>query len=314
MERQRRGLSITDVANELKISEANLTSIECGEADTLPSQLYFKMFARSYAEHLGIDYARTIEAICEEIGEPLDTLDKQERDDAGDKNGSDSEPTDSDEESMQEPKPDRSLLKLIVWIAGLILTAFAVFLVIVMLVSDDDTAVDADFEQSAEIRTESSENNESTPENLDYKWSDPPTGAPDSLLLSITAKQESWATIIADGDTAIYQTLTPLRQYRVGAKYRLLVSIGVPRVVETSLDGRPVYLANQNTGRISRVEINQLNRDTIGESRPPQPVTRRSTPAVQQIDTVINQTISDQNIDSVNSDSTLEQEAVNDGT
>jgi len=94
------------------------------------------------------------------------------------------------------------------------------------------------------------------------------------------AREESWATVVADGDTTthLYQTLVPGRQYTRTAKYRLRVSIGIPRLVDINLDGKPAYLADPETGRISQVEIDQTNRDKFGS--PPQPrVNTRTAPA-----------------------------------
>ena len=58
-------MSLEDLAVELKIPLASLESVESGDITTLPSEIYYSLFARSYAEALGIDYPRTIEAIKE---------------------------------------------------------------------------------------------------------------------------------------------------------------------------------------------------------------------------------------------------------
>ncbi|MFQ6007614.1 MAG: helix-turn-helix domain-containing protein [Candidatus Zixiibacteriota bacterium] len=72
LERERQNLTWEDLSAQLKISKRNLEHIEAGNADALPSELYFNLFAKSYAEMLGIDYSRTVEAIKEEVGEPLE--------------------------------------------------------------------------------------------------------------------------------------------------------------------------------------------------------------------------------------------------
>jgi hypothetical protein len=46
LERQRRKLSLADMAVELKISEANLEHIENGEVGSLPGELYFNRSSR----------------------------------------------------------------------------------------------------------------------------------------------------------------------------------------------------------------------------------------------------------------------------
>jgi cytoskeletal protein RodZ len=72
LERERQDLTLADLSMQLKISKGHLEHIEAGKADALPSELYFNLFAKSYAETLGIDYSRTVEAIKEEVGEPLE--------------------------------------------------------------------------------------------------------------------------------------------------------------------------------------------------------------------------------------------------
>ena len=67
MERTRQDVKLDDLAAELKISLANLEAIENGDSTSLPSALYFKLFAKSYAEALGIDYEATVEAIEQDM-------------------------------------------------------------------------------------------------------------------------------------------------------------------------------------------------------------------------------------------------------
>jgi cytoskeletal protein RodZ len=49
LERQRRGLDLEEIAGELKIPEGTLQAIEQGDPSPLPSELYFKLFAKSYS-------------------------------------------------------------------------------------------------------------------------------------------------------------------------------------------------------------------------------------------------------------------------
>ena len=67
LERQRRSVDLADVSAQLKITETNLTYIENGSLEELPDELYYNLFAKSYAEFLGIDYSKTLEAIREKL-------------------------------------------------------------------------------------------------------------------------------------------------------------------------------------------------------------------------------------------------------
>ena len=116
--------------------------------------------------------------------------------------------------------------------------------------------------------TSEGETEETGSSPIGYDWDVPTYKPPDSIRLALAAREESWATVVADGDTLLYRNLVPGHGYEVAAKYRLLVSIGIPRVVDMTLDGQPAYLASAETGRVSRVEIDQTNRDQFGT--PPQ--------------------------------------------
>ena len=53
-EREKRGLSIEDVANHLKIGARLLRALEEGDASSLPHLAYAKGFIRSYSSYLGM--------------------------------------------------------------------------------------------------------------------------------------------------------------------------------------------------------------------------------------------------------------------
>ncbi len=96
-ERERQNIKIDDLSERLKISVSNLQSIEAGTTDGLPSDLYFSLFAKSYAESLGIDHSRTIEAIkldCEE------TNDNSQKSKGSEKKQSDSSDEKTEAESL----------------------------------------------------------------------------------------------------------------------------------------------------------------------------------------------------------------------
>ncbi|MCD6250313.1 MAG: DUF4115 domain-containing protein [candidate division Zixibacteria bacterium] len=276
LERERQGISLADVSNELKISENALMSVEAGDASSLPSELYFKMFTKSYAEHLGIDYARTVEAIREELGEPLEqniSNGTQSREKQKQSYSSDDESEEEKESATGLPGNVRRLIILVSVIVG----AFIMFLLAYQIFSTDETGngdgVATEMTEAESTAEEVNADTDQTASNHDaYNWDDVPTyQPPDSIRLTLVAQQDSWATVLVDGDTVIYQTLTPGRRYTLTAKYRFLVSIGVPRVVDAIIDGQPAYLASVESGRISRVEINQTNRDEFRS--PPKPPT-----------------------------------------
>lgn len=281
LERERQGIALGDLSTELKISEDSLISIEKGDAGALPSELYYKLFSKTYAERLGIDYAKTIDAIREELGI---SLEPEIKPGATRKEGEPGKPPrktkkEDDEESQAEPTDEKKFVRRVIYISAAIVVVFILVLIgyrfIVgggeqptdMLPGDDATEQAASAGGAEASRAEFAE----------YQWGTPEVEPPDSLLVTLTAREQSWATVVADGDTVLYQNLRPWREYNIRAAYRILISIGIPRLVEIKLDGDPVDLVDPESGRISRVEINQANRSTF-EAPEPRPQRRPSPP------------------------------------
>ena len=63
-EREKRNLSIEDVANHLKIGARLLRALEEGDASSLPHLAYARGFIRSYASYLGMAAEEVNEAVC----------------------------------------------------------------------------------------------------------------------------------------------------------------------------------------------------------------------------------------------------------
>ncbi|MBD3257580.1 DUF4115 domain-containing protein [candidate division GN15 bacterium] len=276
-ERNRRGISIADLSAELKISEGNLEAIESGQNDELPSELYYNLFAKSYAEYLGIDFNATMEAIKEDIGEAEFTGSEE---DEVTQPGTSPAVTRPDEEAEEE-EASGGHGKLLWTLAISVVVVFALVVVGYKLFLEDSSSAggsgDAD---SPDGSSELSEEQEAiNAAYAAYDWSGVEAPTYDSLLLSLTAREESWATVLADGDTVLYQNLTEWREYTIKARYRLLVSVGVPRVVDIKLNGQEAYLASPSSGRISRVEINQVNAERFLEPPEPKIVRQSASPS-----------------------------------
>ncbi|MDH3891838.1 MAG: helix-turn-helix domain-containing protein [candidate division Zixibacteria bacterium] len=279
MERVRQEIELADLATNLKITESNLQAVEDGDATRLPSELYFKLFAKSYAEELGIDYEATVEAIQQDLEDlPMDEQpssvkgsDPSPAAPAGDKSLASSDSTASDKNGNQFKK------------LGYILGAVIVIFILVVVANElffDDTGTESEVDSlpgaNSEIEPAATKANDDT---VGYNWDVPDYSAPQPMTLVLMARTESWASVTSDGDTAIYRTLTPGRRYEVTAKYRLRVSIGVPSAVATELNGQQVNLRNPESGRIAGIEIDQVNLQKFLDR--PLTASRSGTPQLQ---------------------------------
>ena len=273
LERERKQVSLEELSKDLKISEENLESLETGDISGLPSEVYYNLFAKAYSEALGIDYNRTIEAIKEEIGETLEPLESKK-------------PPKSDEDQKveapksKEPTKEENLqdslgqFKKLGKILALIIIVFIVFLVLNKIFNGNDEPEQVSTPPEDTATTHVSEEEASTDDSpyASYDWDTPEYKKPESFTLKMVSRSESWSTVIADGDTAIFRNLTPNRIYEVTADYRMRVSVAVPSAVNIELNGKPVNFINPATGRISKVEITQVNIDSIltgADSNPP---------------------------------------------
>ena len=291
LERERQKIELSKISEELKISEENLRSVEEGDLSSLPSELYFKLFAKSYSETLGIDYGKTVEAIQEDLGE-LPDMEADAKIGGGeeepDKEKATSKTRKRDEEKEdQEEEPSGSFFKKALYWFIAICAGFAIILVIQFVFLDkaphETSAGNETVPAVVEEAADDVEGSEANSDLAGFNWDVPSREAPSPLTLKIVAREECWATILSDGDTAVFRNLVPWREYDLEAQYRFLVSIAHPSVVEVTLNDRKVDLRDPESRRISRVRIDQVNAADFPEAgaEAPARVSRPSTPPPQ---------------------------------
>ena len=262
LERQRQNIELADMATELKTTETYLECIETGDVASLPSKIYFNLFAKSYAEAIGIDYAATLEAINEDIEEPEESMESDDPDPKESTTSTHTTDRKKPPESTNQKPGSVIQVKKLAYLLGGVVVIFAVFLLINELFLNStskvvpetmtiDTTEESVSEQAAIIDSDTG--------LTSYNWDIHVYEEPSEITLQLRAVSESWAAVLADGDTVIFRTLVPYKTYEVTAKYRLQVSVGLPSVVDIILNDQPVNLPISSSGRISGVIINQLN-------------------------------------------------------
>lgn len=259
-ERERQQLNLEELSEQLKINLEHLEAIESGDIDSLPSELYFGLFAKSYSEALGLDYTRTMEAMKEEFDEVARREDRKARKSAEAKGS-----VDADElaEASEAHKGKRFTGRLLLIFALLILAFLAFVFVAERLFDEAPGTIDTPVQQGEEAASvDEPGDDRETDRYGDYDWNAIESyKEPEELRLSLSAERDSWVTVVADGDTVIFRQLDAGRSATATADYRLRVSISVPSAVTTRLNDKIVELRDPNTRRVSRVEINQANVD-----------------------------------------------------
>ena len=251
-ERERQEILLGDIAEKLKIAESNLAAIENGDTSSLPSEIYFSLFSKTYAEALGVDYA----AVMDELKSKVAEVEEQSKKTAIKKK------TDSDEvEHLAEKQKQHNIIKTAGYAFGGIVLVFVLFLLFNKFFLKSDESLSAESDNTGIDTEVVSGKSESEMEALynDYDWESVVYEKPEKLQLTLLATEQCWSAIFADGDTALYQNLRPNRLYTIDADYRILVSVGMPSKVTITLNGQEVDLRNTESGRIYKVLINQLN-------------------------------------------------------
>lgn len=244
LERERRQLSLADISSNLKIPQENLEGIEGGDISLLPTPVYYTLFARTYCQALGIDYNRTVEAINEG--------DAQEQ-----RLGAKAEFEHPAKENPKSPlKLDTPFRKLIGAVVILILI-FLTYLVVDALFLPDGLKRNGASEMFRGVDAER------LGALAGFNWDVPGYKPPPHITIGLKSRSDSWCTVMADGDTVIFRRLIAGQNYTAIAKYRLIVSVGVPEAVDVEINGRLVDLRDPLNQRISRVEVNQANLESF---------------------------------------------------
>lgn len=246
LERERRQLNLEDISSDIKIPMEVLDGIEKGDLSLLPTPVYYGLFARTYSQSLGIDYTRTLEAIKEEVSS------SQKRSEPP-KAGIKSEES-SSAKPAKEPGPRLNTpVKKLVGAAVVVIVVFAAYMAVDTLFFSDGLSRNGASEMLKGVDAERLN------ALAGFNWEVPGYKPPTELRIELKPKSESWATVMADGDTIIFRRLLPGNGYVAAAKYRLVVSVGVPEAVDIEINGRLVDLRDPANQRISRVEVNQAN-------------------------------------------------------
>ena len=262
LERERHGIKLEDISTSLKIPIENLQAVENGDVAALPSELYFGLFAKSYSEAVGVDYTATVDAIREELATtppaPEITKKKKAAHDTTEIEGDDEAISESDDSEastsiFKQKKILYSIAAAVIIVGG--------YFVVAQLMKDMSTGEKEFSSKMTETDNGSDASSKSPYES--YDWNVPEYKKPEPFTLTMTARAESWSTVLADGDTAIFRRLIPGRNYSATAKYRMFLSVAIPSKVDIKLNGQTIYPINPESRRISKVLIDQTNIDSF---------------------------------------------------
>jgi len=197
-ERELRGVSLREIADNTKISVRFLEALEEDRVDVLPGGLFPRAFVRQYATFVGLDPERAVADYLAAHGRP--------------------------EADVTPPPSERPA-----WLSPGALFFAAVALVAAVLVLRPGTGESPEPEEIVDAPAPVAVTPAVLPTDRVY----PPPGstatpepARDTLVLTMTAEQNCWVEVRADGETVINRILAQGESETLEAEGEIVLSVG----------------------------------------------------------------------------------------
>jgi hypothetical protein len=254
--RREQNKTLKAASESTKIIEAYLQALEAGEPDKLPSRAYFPIFARGYAQYLGIDAA-----IFAEIEEKA-TIEAETLAATRNKSGSEKKSQNQSAPAMSKTESRRTWLYLAV--AGIvIILAFIIYFFVIKQSGREIL-------RFGTVHTTEKAESDTTGDNaMDAGASIPhdPYLPPQKLLLHLMPNQELGAVILSDGDTVLNRRLAAGEEQRWEARYRFHLTLDKPKAVDLYINNLKLSPLPEQVPGKADVEINQVNfRDFVEQT------------------------------------------------
>jgi cytoskeletal protein RodZ len=269
-ERIARGLSCGEISRDCKLQEVFVKAIEEGHTDYLPTHIYFRMFARLYADTLGIDPEQLLGKLYSELPLP----EKPEFAGAvyraqavAEKRAEATNPTGIAPLLNSQSQFDMSGLSGSVAQSSsnrnktLTRGALAVVGVLALFVIAKNTVLNNGFAEE-----DSSPKAPVSALTTNTETSPVPTipayQLREKLTLTIKAKpsaRNAGIMVIADGDTLFNRKISGGEVYTWNSDYRFKLNISDKNQVEIFIGGQRLQTPEGSSKRITGFEITQLN-------------------------------------------------------
>lgn len=260
--REERGISVSEVAEQTRISSHYLTSIENDDYKTLPGGIFNKGFVKSYAKYVGLDENEVLQDYSRLVADA----------------------DDEDIEHAQSYRPEvltddrtaASMLPTIVF-AGIILalmTGGILFVVNYLRGSDDEPLAQA-------TPTPSPANTSDIPVTSNLAQ---PTS--DRITVQLKAVAEAvWTSYSVDG-AAKTQTLAPDESVTLEAKDSFKLSYSKAKLpnLQIVLNGKQITPPNSDSKGTVEFEVNKENLAQIMQSADAATVAAQPTPEVRPVE------------------------------
>jgi cytoskeletal protein RodZ len=212
-EREMRGITLREIADATKISVRFLQALEEGRLDVLPGGLFPRAFVKQYATFLGLDTASLLEQFAAVHGEPVV------------------------EHRRPAPLPER---RPRITTGHVILAGIALLLVVLSLrrsaTQPEPHARPAATAAVAAAPAVLASDRVYPSPALDHAVA---VNANDALVLTMTAQQECWVEVRADGTTVVNRVLAEGESQTLEARGEIVLSVGNAGGLRIRLNDRP---------------------------------------------------------------------------
>ncbi len=244
--RKEQDKSFEEVSEATRIATKHLEAIENGDPSGVPSEPYFHLFAKSYAQHIGVDPALIAE-MAEQPETGTGAVGKRSRSSGGQPN-------------TEEPESSHFGRNLIIFLA-LATLVFAAILIYGRFFSESPRlTTSSDASHEVDQTTEAADENAVPGDLMAYlDFPSEPYSKPAPLKLALRAKQDVWVVVSRDGDTVLNRQLTAGSTREYEARSRFVLSLGISTAVEISLNDTLLPPLSSQARTITGLEINQVN-------------------------------------------------------
>jgi cytoskeletal protein RodZ len=236
--RERRGITLRQLANATKISVAALEALERNDISRLPGGLFSRAFVRAYAAEVGLDPEETTRDFMAQFPQDSITV---------------GHPVSGTGDDNQAIESDR---KIAATVLRLVLVTIPIAAVVVYFgrtgtgvrapIEPSGTAATAGSAEGAAARPQPPPAEIPTPAPVPTapppRPADPPgEAAPqaDRLLVGLSTTARCWVSAIADGQRVIGREMGPGEQQVVEVKRDLILSVGDAGAITTTFNGAP---------------------------------------------------------------------------
>ena len=261
-EREMRGITLDEITESTKISRRHLEALEGEHFDQLPGGVFNKGFVRAYARFLGIDGDQAVadySAASNEQPEPEDKF-----------------PLEIHEEPKRHLNPRRSYLPLVFAIAALVgvLVGYMFWAKSRPHGAESGAAstqqappaaasAEAPVKDSAPVAESAPPARETTaaasPRQPTQAAPEKPVKPEKVFFVQVTAKEDAWVSIVADGKSVMERVLTAEKRKKIKAGKTLVLRTGNAGGIEVTFNGVSLgSLGNENEPRTLTFNANGL--------------------------------------------------------